>query len=115
MAESWPQEIPYADVSWSVERQSNVLRFTPERGASKVRRLASKVIEHLTVTLTLTPSQYRTFRSWYRNTLNDGLRTFSYPDYLDDGDDGREARFITEPQVQRNGDYITVNLQMELL
>lgn len=114
MAEKWPENLPYADTSWSVERQDNVLRFTPERGQAKVRRLVSKAVDHLTVTLTLTPAQYRTFRYWWKIDLNDGLRTFEYPDYLDDGT-GFEARFLAPPQTQRNGENITVTLKMELL
>lgn len=114
MAEMWPTGIQYADLDWSSIRQENVIRFTPERGPSKVRRVSTKAYETLSITLTLTPAQSRAFRYWYRYDLNDGVNTFFYPDFLDDSS-MREARFKAAPQFQRNGDAVVVSAQVELL
>lgn len=115
MAEAWPEGIPYADLDWSVERQENVVRFTPERGPGKVRRVATKAYEVLRINLTLTMAQYRTWRTWYETTLNDGIGEFYYPDFLDDGQTMFNARFRSAPSASRNGDMMKVSAEVELL
>ena len=115
MAENWPDQIPYSDLNWSVSRQENVIRFSPERGPSKVRRVTTRAYETLSISLTLTPSQLKIWRDWYKYDLNDGVGTFWYPDFLDDSNSMKECRFKGAPSVSRSNDYITVKAEVEIL
>lgn len=98
---SWPRaQIPYSDISWSLETKENVIRFEPERGRSKVRRISTKPVETLSITLSLSSLQFRSFRYWYRYDLNDGVLSFVFPDFIDNGNE-REARFAEIPSYSR--------------
>lgn len=113
MVESWPCKIPYADISWTVTTKENTIRFTPERGRSKVRRASTKPVETLAITLTVDAVEFKAFRSWYKNALNDGVNQFWFPDFIDDGEP-KIARFSGVPQWTKKDDKtytITASLE----
>lgn len=100
MAESWPMYIHHADINWTITTKENLVRFSPERGRSKARRISTKAVETLSISLTLNAWEFRVFRKWYEEELNYGLNDFYFPDFVDDGDD-RLARFSSVPQWAR--------------
>lgn len=112
----WPRaQIPYSDISWKLDTKENVIRFEPERGRSKVRRISSKPVETLSITLTLSSVQFREFRYWYRYDLNDGVLTFSFPDFVDNGK-AREARFSAVPSYSRKDENsFSVSAKVEFI
>lgn len=112
---NWPEGIPYSDLNWSVEGQDNTVRFEPERGPSKVRKTATRTYETINIRLTLTMAQVRAFRYWYKYDLNEGVKTFWYPDFLDNDDVLKTARFKGRPTYQRQNFYTTVSAVVEIL
>lgn len=78
----WPQTIPGPNIGWAMNMRDNLLKFEPERGPAKTRRLRSARIMELGTTLTLNDFQLTEFITWHHDELKDGSLQFSYDDFV---------------------------------
>ncbi|WP_319758161.1 hypothetical protein [uncultured Sphaerochaeta sp.] len=80
----WPQTILGPNIGWAMNMKDNLLKFEPERGPAKTRRLRSARIMELSTTLMLDDSQLTAFMNWHHDDLADGSLAFIYDDFVTD-------------------------------
>lgn len=80
----WPQTLPGPNIGWAMNMKDNLLKFEPERGPAKTRRLRSARIMELGTTLSLNDSQLTDFIAWHHDELKDGSLQFVYDDFVTD-------------------------------
>ena len=96
----WPESLPQRPnrQGFQVAPQSGVIESDMDAGFPKIRRRFTATYTDYTVSYTMTPTQVRTFKSFYKNSpdnttlagIGGGVYTFNIPDPL-----GENADIIT--------------------
>lgn len=110
----WPTSLPQSPLiqGFSDNPQNSVLR-SQMTGLTKQRNRYTAVLHDVTENYWLTPTQFTTFRNFYKNTLGNGAAGFIKSDPVEGGN--RQYRFTRPYSFEFNGvDYFVV-LNLEKL
>lgn len=108
----WEVSLPQCVSSWQETQIDNILRSGMETGLSKQRRLWSKPVPLVQVSMPLKAAQYKTFWAFYNHVLKNGLETFMFRNPFDDT--YKVYRFTSVPTMQAQTDKVLeVSMQWE--
>lgn len=115
MAQAWPSG--FQDrlnvESFQFAIGDTLIRSEMETGPKKVRRRFTKAIDKFSCSMTLTRSQYATFRNFYDVTLNAGSLPFTYKHPLTDVN--TDFIFSKTPTLTMlGGTHVVLNMEWEL-
>lgn len=106
---------PQADSSASYAGVGNAVRSDTDAGVAKVRRRYTAVAEPFTCTLKVTPTQWATLQSFYRDVVQDVL-SFDWVDWVTG--DVATYRFLQRPSrqfIQGSVNRWLATLQLEMM
>ncbi len=103
MAETWPvglQQKLNAE-GFQVKFGNTAMRTDMDVGPAKVRSRFTDAIDVYTCTIFLDYSDYSTFRTFFKTTLNNGVNRFDFTDPFTNT--SAEFRFAEEPDISPIG------------
>ena len=114
MSATWPASLPQSPLieGYSDVPQDSVLRFNMD-GFTKQRNRYTAVIHDVTEFYLLTPAQFNTFLTFYKNTLSNGSKDFIKKEPVSQLD--KVYRFSAPYSFEFNGVSYRVELTMEIL
>lgn len=96
MAAVWPVDVPYMpDMdSDSGEPFREPLSTDMEDGNRRRRRVSTKNVAELEMSIDMTEAQFATFKAWVRDELFDGTIAFTMPIYTEGSYQTRNCSFV---------------------
>ncbi len=114
--ETWPSEFQQLinEESFGISLGDTTIRSDMDVGLSKVRSRYTKGIDIYSCTIFIDIDLYDTLTDFYKTTLGNGTRTFSFNDPMTG--DPAEFRFSEAPSITpRGGRNFTVSMKWEKL
>jgi hypothetical protein len=113
---SWDPSLPtkLEQDDYAGEFPETTIKSDPDMGPSKVRGRFTAGVEPLTGVLIMSPSQFATFRTFYKSTLLNGALRFAWtepPLHTT----ACEMRFTKVPTWALLGDHYKVSVSLEIL
>lgn len=114
MLDRYPDSLPLFEIGWNVTPKSNWLVSKPERGPAKRRLLTTAQPKIHTGKCVMTRQQLDAFISFWEDFLQDGVKSFQYPDYITGMDEWIEVRFAEPYSYTQSADGKTYQLTISL-
>ena len=114
MLDRYPGSLPLFEIGWNVTPKSNWLVSKPERGPAKRRLLTTAQPKIHTGKCVMTRQQLEVFISFWEEFLQDGVKSFLYPDYITGMDEWIEVRFAEPYSYTQSADGNTYQLTISL-
>ncbi|MBO4279023.1 MAG: hypothetical protein IK091_04030 [Spirochaetales bacterium] len=114
MLDRYPGSLPLFEIGWNVTPKSNWLVSKPERGPAKRRLLTTAQPKIHTGKCVMTMQQLEVFISFWEDFLQDGVKSFLYPDYITGMDEWIEVRFAEPYSYTQSADGNTYQLTISL-
>ena len=114
MLDRYPGSLPLFEIGWNVTPKSNWLVSKPERGPAKRRLLTTAQPKIHTGKCVMTRQQLDVFISFWEEFLQDGVKSFLYPDYITGMDEWIEVRFAEPYSYTQSADGKTYQLTISL-
>lgn len=114
MLDRYPDSLPLFELGWTISPTSNWLVSKPERGPSKRRLLTSAQVKIHTGKCVMNQSQLEEFIDFWDYTLNGGICSFLYPNYIAGAGSYITVRFADMYSYTRSGDGMTYVLTISL-
>ena len=116
MLDRYPGSLPLFEIGWNVTPKSNWLVSKPERGPAKRRLLTTAQPKIHTGKCVMTRQQLDVFSSFWEDFLQDGVKSFLYPDYITGMDEWIEVRFAEPYSYTQSADgniyQLTISLEV---
>jgi hypothetical protein len=82
---NWPSTLPGHPIgSWSYKPQTSIIKSNMEVGEPKRRLRTTALYKKFSGTLEMSAAQVETFITFVETTLNNGVLTFNWPDFIND-------------------------------
>ena len=117
MAATWPVDLPTTPLSagYSDVQRNNVIRSEMGYGPAKTRRRSTVYMRDITYQYVMTKAQLTSLETFYTTTLEGGILTYDYPNYINNNDTTDELRFKQPPVIQPSGPDFSVRLFVEVM